>query len=59
MTKTERVSLRLTVETVRQAEELARLFGGPVRPLSQADVVATCVARIHKTEISKTKEKRR
>ncbi len=59
MIKSERVSLRLTVETVRQAEELARLFGGPVRPLSQADVVATCVARIHTIETCKTKETRR
>ncbi len=58
MVKTERKSFRLTAETVRQAEELARLFGGPVRPLSLADVVSTCVARVHGIE-TKTKEKRR
>ncbi len=58
MVKTERKSFRQTAETVRQAEELARLFGGPVRPLSLADVVATCVARIHEVE-TKKKEKQR
>jgi len=59
MIKTERLSLRLTRETVRQVEEIARLFGGPVRPLSAADVVTACVARIHTIETCKTKEKRR
>ncbi len=58
MVKTERKSFRLTAETVRQAGELAKLFGGPVRPLSLADVVATCVAQVHEREIQK-KEKRR
>ncbi len=58
MTKTEKKSLRLTAETVRQADELARLLGGPVRPLSLADVVSTCVERVHSAE-TKTKEKRR
>ncbi len=58
MKKTEKKSLRLTVETVRQAGELARLLGGPVRPLSLADVVSTCVERVHGIE-TKKKEKRR
>ncbi len=58
MLKTERKSLRLTADTVRQAEELAGLFGGPVRPLSLADVVCECVRRVHEVETQK-KEKRR
>ncbi len=53
MPKTEKKSLRLTVETVRQAGELARLLGGPVRPLSLADVVCECVRRVHEREIQK------
>ena len=59
MPRSERMSLRLTVETVRQAEEIARLLGGPVRPLSLADVMATCVARIYTVETCKMREKRR
>jgi len=62
VTKTERKSLRLTADTVRQAEELAGLWHGNlpsvVKSLSLADVVATCVARIHERE-TKMKEKRR
>ncbi len=58
MKKTEKKSLRLTVETVQQAGELARLFGGPVRPLTETDVVRECVRRVHELETHK-KEKRR
>ncbi len=46
MTKTERVSLRLTAETVKQLTELAALWG-PVRALSDAEAVAVCVARAY------------
>lgn len=59
MTKTERMDLRVTSDTVRQLKELAALWG-PVRPLSKADAVAVCIARTYGQSIeTKTKEKRR
>ncbi len=59
MTKTERVSLRLTVETVQQAEELGKRWTHfPGCPISLAVVMAECVRRAHESE-PKTKEKRR
>ncbi len=49
---------RLGDETTRQITELAAILGGPVRPLTETDVVRECVRRVHSEETQK-KEKRR
>ena len=59
MTKTEHKTLRLSPETVQQAEELGKQWAHfPGCPISLAVVMAECVRRVHESE-TKTKEKRR
>ena len=58
-TKSVQTAIRVTPEIVDQAVELGRLWG-PVKPLSLADVFATCVRRVHEEETkTKKQEKRR
>lgn len=52
MTKPMKKSYRLSEETVRQIEVLARKWAGVTRP-SEADVVAECVRRCHEAEARK------
>lgn len=58
MTKTEQKALRFTIETVEQAQDLAKLWG-PVKPLSLADVTAECIKRVHQQEMKAKKATRR
>ncbi len=55
MTKSEQLAARVTPETVKQIEDLRKLWG-PVQPLSTAAVLAECVKRAHETT---KKEKRK
>jgi hypothetical protein len=55
MKKTEQRTLRLTPETVAKAEELSKLWNPApdvVARISLADVVSTCINRIHKQEVN-------
>jgi hypothetical protein len=53
------ITIRPDPDTVRRLKELAAIMG-PVKPLTNSDVVRECVRRVHETETStKTKEKRR
>lgn len=56
MQKTEFKSMRLTVETVKQAAELGRLWC-PIAPLNFPSVVAECIKRAYALELSTRKEK--
>jgi len=64
MTKTERLSLRLMPETVRQIQALARgwITEATIAPLSKSGVVAECVRDVYErtfhSQETKTKEKR-
>jgi hypothetical protein len=51
MTKSEQKSVRLSAETVRKIEELARIWG-PVKPLSFADVVSVMTDKVFSQEAS-------
>lgn len=57
MTKSEQRCLRMTAETVKQAEELAAIWS-PVKPLSLADAMSECVRRVYESQ-TKNQEKRR
>jgi hypothetical protein len=50
--------MRLDPDTRRRLTELAAIMG-PIKPLTLTDVVRECVRRVHLSETSKTKEKRR
>ena len=50
--------MRLDPDTRRRLHELAVIMG-PIKPLTTSDVVRECVRRVHETETTKTKEKRR
>jgi len=58
MPATRKRQYRLGDLTMRQVAELAVKLGGPVRPLTETDVVRECVRRVHSQETEK-KEKRR
>ncbi len=55
--QTRKRQYRLGEPTERKIAELAVKLGGPVRPLTEADVVRECVRRVHSQEMKK--EKRR
>ena len=57
MPATRKRQYRLGDQTMRQVAELAAKLGGPVRPLSESDVVRECVRRIHGMEIQKDKRR--
>ncbi len=58
ITRSKKSQYRLGSETDRRVAELAVILGGPVRPLTETDVVRECVRRVHFEE-AKKKEKRR
>ncbi len=58
MPATKKSQYRLGEATDRRIAELAAILGGPVRPLTDTDVVRECVRRVYESE-TKTKEKRR
>jgi len=58
MPATRKRQYRLGDLNMRQVAELAVKLGGPVRPLTETDVVRECVRRVHSQETEK-KEKRR
>jgi hypothetical protein len=51
-------NMRLDLDTRTKLTELATRWS-PVKPLTLTDVVRECVRRVHLSETSKTKEKRR
>ena len=57
MPATRKRQYRLGDLTMRQIAELAAKLGGPVRPLTETDVVRECVRRIHGMEIQKDKRR--
>jgi predicted transcriptional regulator len=57
MTKSQ-TNMRLDDATRDKLAKLATRWS-PIKPLTLTDVVRECVRRVHETETSKTKEKRR
>ena len=59
MAQRPQLNMVLDPVTRRRLTELAERMGGLVKPLPISDVVRECVRRVHESEVSKTKEKRR
>ncbi len=53
--QTRKRQYRLGDSIERQIAELAVKLGGPVRPLTEVDVVKECVRRVHSQEVKKEK----